>query len=357
MQILKMNFLKFIKHIFFFFLTFLLGAQTTCAKTKLVLPQNVISFSTDNYRNEQNQNFNNLKKEVQPNIGFLFRKFSEEKSKFEVSEGVSFHNQHKFSESLCWNLVNAGSRWLDDLESLLGPGSKTKIQGWLNEGLDAGKVKLSFANTSNKTNLFNKLDNAKSIQHQRVLTNDLDNIPGVNSGQYISNSVDNVTQNITKTANNKQFILKPYQAETFQKNASLINRADIEIIEDLNNGIQLVKVKPGTKLYRVYDGYQQGVNTLPKGNYWTFEKPSSISEVIGGSAVQPEWNSMIKYIEIEVPSQGIYVWRGKAAKQPLSNNENITNYFLQGGTEQLIFDINQNAISIPSITNSITKTP
>ncbi|MFC4096696.1 hypothetical protein [Euzebyella saccharophila] len=66
---------------------------------------------------------------------------------------------------------------------------------------------------------------------------------------------------------------------------------------------------------------------------------------------------MTKIIEVEVPPQGIYVWRGKAAKQPLSNNENISNYFLQGGTEQLIFDINQNNINIPSITNSITNTP
>jgi hypothetical protein len=254
-------------------------------------------------------------------------------------------------------LAEAGGRWLDDLEALLGAGSKTKIQGWISEGLDISKVELSFSNASNKVNLFNKLDNAKSIQHRRVLTNDLDNIPGANLGQYSSNSVDDITSNLTKTVDNKQFTLKSYQAETFQKDASLINRTDIEIIEDLNNGIQLVKVKPGTKLYRVYDGYQQGVNTLPKGNYWTFEKPSSMSEVIGGTAVQPEWNSMTKIIEIEVPSQGIYVWRGKAAKQPLSNNENISNYFLQGGTEQLIFDINQNTVSIPSITNSITNTP
>lgn len=88
----------------------------------------------------------------------------------------------------------------------------------------------------------------------------------------------------------------------------------------------------------------------------TFEKPSSIIEVIGGTAVQPEWNSMTKIIEVEVPSQGIYVWRGKAAKQPLSNNENISNYYLEGGTEQLIFDSNQNTINITSITNRITDT-
>lgn len=243
------------------------------------------------------------------------------------------------------------------MESLLGADTKAKIQGWVDDGLDATKIKQAFTNATDKTNLFNKLDNAKSIQHQRVLIHDLDNIPGAVSGQYFSNSVDNITQNVVKTVNNKQFILKPYQAETFQKNANLISRTEIEVVEDLNNGIQLVKIKPGTKIYRVYDGYQQGVNTLPKGNYWTFEKPTSISEVIGGTAVQPEWNSMTKIIEVEVPSQGIYVWRGKAARQPLSNNENISNYFLEGGTEQLIFDVTQNSINIPSITKRIINTP
>jgi len=88
-----MNFLKFIKHIFLFLLTFLLGAQTTYAKTELVLPQSQIYFSI-----EKTQSFQSLEKEVQPNIGFLFRKFSEEKSKFGTAQLNTAVKPYNFSE-------------------------------------------------------------------------------------------------------------------------------------------------------------------------------------------------------------------------------------------------------------------
>ena len=75
--------LEQIKHLFFSLLILLLlllfGAQTTYAKTELVLPTKSISFSI-----EQTQSFQSLEKEVQPNLGFL-----KEKSKFGLSEGVS----------------------------------------------------------------------------------------------------------------------------------------------------------------------------------------------------------------------------------------------------------------------------
>ena len=83
-----MNFRKFIKHIFCFLLTVLLGAQTTYAKTELIYPTKSISFSI-----EQSPNFKSLEKEVQPNLGFL-----KEKSKFGLSEGVSAPNTYNFSE-------------------------------------------------------------------------------------------------------------------------------------------------------------------------------------------------------------------------------------------------------------------
>ena len=92
-----MNFLKYIKHLFIFFLTFLLGAQTTYAKTELVLPQNQVSFSI-----ELNQSFKSLEKEVQPNIGFLQEKF-----RFVMSEGVSAQNNCNFSECFVGYLAEA----------------------------------------------------------------------------------------------------------------------------------------------------------------------------------------------------------------------------------------------------------
>ena len=77
-----------IRTILFSLLTFLLGVQTPYAKTELVLPQTQTSLSI-----ESSQKANTLKKEVQPNIGFFFRKCSEEKTKSKVTEAYSTWKQ------------------------------------------------------------------------------------------------------------------------------------------------------------------------------------------------------------------------------------------------------------------------
>ena len=254
-------------------------------------------------------------------------------------------------------LLNA--KWVDDLETVIGINVKNKIKEWVREGLNYSKLESSFNKSSNKLELFSKLEKAKSLNHQKVIIGNYENILGVTKGEYISNSVDNIKSDIKIKVNNNDFVLKKYQGETFAKNAKLIKRENIEVIEDLGNGIQFIKIKPGTKLYRVFDGYKpwddisQTGNTLPKGNYWTFDRPTSISEVIGGTAVMPEWNGMTKIIEIEAPSQGIYVWRGVAARQPASS---VTkDFFLKGGIEQVIFDYKQNKINLSEITKSIKE--
>ncbi|WP_178346962.1 fibronectin type III domain-containing protein [Arenibacter palladensis] len=258
------------------------------------------------------------------------------------------------------DLAENAVKWLDDLEALLGAGSKTKIQGWLDEGLDATKVEQAFTNASDNTTLFNKLDNAKSVHHRKVLTDDY-NVPGITQGNYLSNSVDNINYDVIRNVVNKEFKMYKNQASTFIKNASLKVRNSIEIVEDLGNGIYLIKVKPGTKIYRVFDGYKPWDditrigNTLPNGSYWTFNKPSQISDVIEGTAVMPEWNGMSKIIEIEVPNEGLYGWYGRAAKQPASSN--TTSFYLKGGEEQVIISFDQNQQNISSITKSITSAP
>lgn len=132
--------------------------------------------------------------------------------------------------------------------------------------------------------------------------------------------------------------------------------------ENLNNGIEFVKIKPGTKLYRVFDGYKpwdnisMTGNTVANGSFWTFEKPAQISEVIGGTAVMPEWNGMTKIIEIEVPSTGLYGWYGKAAKQPASSSTN--SYLLEGSNKQMIIiNFGENQQNVSSITKSISNSP
>jgi len=88
---------KYIKLILLILLTFLLGVQTTYAKTELVLLENQVSFSI-----EQNQSFKSLEKEVQPNIGFL-----KEKTKFVFVQGVSAQNNCNFSECFVGSLAEA----------------------------------------------------------------------------------------------------------------------------------------------------------------------------------------------------------------------------------------------------------
>lgn len=46
-----------------------------------------------------------------------------------------------------------------------------------------------------------------------------------------------------------------------------------------------VELPTGTKIYRVTGGNSAG-------GYWTIQKPNSVGDVIGGTAVQPAWNEL-----------------------------------------------------------------
>ena len=196
---------------------------------------------------------------------------------------------------------------------------------------------------------FAAIDNPKSIYQLKALAGDFDNIPGVKVGQFssVANNIAEMADDLIRTVDGKAFTLKDWHPTTFVKNTNLAPRAGVEVLETLDNGIELVRVTSGTKMYRVFDGFGPYPTTSPKGSFWTFEKPTVVEDVIGGTAVQPDWNGMVKIIEIEAPSQGIIVWRGKAARQPLSSNYNIQNRYLDGGVEQVIFDINSNQVNLP----------
>jgi hypothetical protein len=89
---------KYIKLILLILLTFILGVQTTYAKTELVLPQTQVVSSI-----KENQSFNSLEKEAQPNIGFL-----KEKYRLATSESFSAQNTCNFSKEYLRYLANAG---------------------------------------------------------------------------------------------------------------------------------------------------------------------------------------------------------------------------------------------------------
>src|SRR6056297_4311331 len=103
-------------------------------------------------------------------------------------------------------------------------------------------------------------------------------------------------------------------------------------------GVQLVRLKPGTKVYRVFDD----IDAFNNGGYWTFELPSSKANFYRNTAVRPEWNGGTKYVELTVPSEGLPVWRGNAANQRILNE--IDDWTLLGGGEQVFipYDIRTN---------------
>jgi hypothetical protein len=104
--------------------------------------------------------------------------------------------------------------------------------------------------------------------------------------------------------------------------------------------------------YKPWDNISMSGNTLPNSSFWTFEKPTLVSQVIEGTAVMPEWNGMTKIIEIEVPSSGLFARHRKAAKQPASKT--TSEFFLQGG-EKIIINFRENQQNVPSIFKSTSS--
>ena len=77
-------------------------------------------------------------------------------------------------------------------------------------------------------------------------------------------------------------------------------------VETFTGKIEPLELKPGDKIYRV--------SPLDKADraYWTRTKPDKLDDVVGGTAVQPEWNNF-EYIHEYTVSQGktIKAWKGK----------------------------------------------
>jgi hypothetical protein len=198
------------------------------------------------------------------------------------------------------------NKWIDELNDLLGEGTKNKINNWISNGLDKSKIEIAFAKSTNKVELLYKLETSKSIYHQRVHIEDWDNIPGIMRSSYSENGL---TAGKSNSAwNNTALDLPSVEAANF------VNAIPVEL-------------PAGTKIYRVTGGN-------PAGAYWTIQKPNSLSDVIGGAAVQPAWNDFSKIYVYEVPrGQTLKAWQGLAAKQPISTG--IINPHLPGGVQQI----------------------
>lgn len=206
--------------------------------------------------------------------------------------------------------VENSTAWMNDLESSLGAGTKSKLNTWIEKGLDQEKLKKAFSKTTQKAELFKNLETAQSIYHQRVYIADWDNIPGIAKSDYVANG-----------------------ATSGKKHTAWGDPAlDLPAIEAANFvSAEARQLPAGTKIYRVTGGN-------PAGGYWTEKPPSSIGAVIGGTAVQPAWNNFSKFYIYTVPQQNaLKVWSGVTARQPIA--QGIINPHLPGGEIQLFIPL------------------
>lgn len=184
----------------------------------------------------------------------------------------------------------------------------------MDEGIEPQKLTDGIAKSQSKQNLIDELGTAQSKLHAQVLIKDYDNIPGVAKGRYTPNS------------------------STIVDKASLPSgwSDDIDLpvneVENFTGKIEPLELKPGDKIYRVSHANGEG------GAYWTRTKPEKIEDVIGGTAVQPEWNNFEYIYEYTVPQgKTIKTWKGKTARQQVSSTTS-SNYHLPGGDEQLFIN-------------------
>ncbi|MDR2271076.1 MAG: hypothetical protein LBF27_09260 [Sphingobacterium sp.] len=206
--------------------------------------------------------------------------------------------------------VENSTAWMNDLESALGAGTKSKLNDWIEKGLSQVKLKEAFGKTENKAELFKNLETAQSIYHQRVYILDWDNIPGIAKSDYIANGM---------TEGKK----------SAEWNDPALDLPTIEAANFVN--AEAKELPAGTKIYRVTGGN-------PAGGYWTKKQPSSIGSVIGGTAVQPAWNNFSKFYVYTVPQQkALKVWEGVTARQPIA--QGIINPHLPGGEIQLFLPL------------------
>lgn len=58
-----------------------------------------------------------------------------------------------------------------------------------------------------------------------------------------------------------------------------------------------------------------------------------LSQQFGSSSARPEWNAASHYVECTIPTNGLKVWDGPAARQAIL--ENINQAHLPGGSTQI----------------------
>jgi hypothetical protein len=191
------------------------------------------------------------------------------------------------------------------------PSNLEILGSWISKGVAKEKLIFGIGKAHAKQQVIDALQKAVSRMHVQIIIKDFDNIPGIVKGRYISNS---------STGSDKAKMPQDWGADL-----DLGTRE----IKSFTGKIEPFNLNPGDKIYRVssYDRID--------GPYWTRVKPQNLEDVIGGTAVKPQWNNFQVINEYIVPpGLAIKCWIGKTARQEVDLAP--SNYHLPGGDEQLL---------------------
>jgi hypothetical protein len=233
--------------------------------------------------------------------------------------------------------ASPATHWHDDLATLMGPAVDVPatIAAWVAGGLSENKLRSAMRGAVDKKLVFQRLQHAtdlakkgKGPYQQRVIIDDYDNIPGVHKEMYSPNGLLQLSIPASDFGvDDPALDLPDFNAPTFTDHAAL------------------VELKPNETIYRVTN--DPSISEFAHvGGYWTRTPPADLAEVIGGTAVMPEWNNFQRVYAFTVPpytdpinkEPKFYAWEGPTAAQPVSGDypDKIQNgYSLPGGASQL----------------------
>ena len=221
--------------------------------------------------------------------------------------------------------------WVDALEGKLpGTGIRTALAGWVAAGVSLAALEATFSAAADPQVVVDRLKEAgkqKGLYQMRVVVDDYAGLPGVKNTPYVDNGLPPISIPASKFGvNDATLDLPEHVARTFCDKA------------------ELVQLKPGDKLYRVANDPASDPFGH-SGGYWTRTPPAGLHEVIGGTAVVPEWNNFQRVYEFTVPpladpasGSDFHAWEGPAASQPVSkiyDEKHDNGYCLPGGGNQL----------------------
>lgn len=210
------------------------------------------------------------------------------------------------------------SDWINHLDTSIDANERAQLQAWIQDGLSSDRMEATVKLYDHDSDFYNALNTAKSIYHQRLLINDrVDAIPGIAAGMFTANGLP--AEEIDATPSVPELNLPKSEAPNFAN-------------------VKDTVLRKGAVLYRVIGGE----GSYPTGGYWVLDKPTGYGDVIGGTAVQPEWNAFeVMVVYTLGTNDTMKVWKGPAARQPVAGTSNkyydnlLQSFHLDGGLEQV----------------------